>query len=259
MAVYHSTSRPRRGDAAILRAQSILSQRLQEPGAGLSSPGSVRDLLRLNLAVKPHEVFVALWLDANQRLIFPEEMFRGTLSQTAVHPREVVKSALHHNAAGVIFAHNHPGGVPEPSKADIELTRTLKTALRLVDVAVLDHFVVAGLATPVSFAERGLIEDDPAGGKATVAKAALADPQDPIKYDFTFSASGSLYSVSEKASKDDIHFQLTARLTQLRAMLMLTCGCGFKTFEGWSDRIKDDYLWACQMAACECEDLAKLI
>jgi DNA repair protein RadC len=96
-------------------------------------------------------------LDAQNRVIAAEELFRGTLTQTSVHPREVVKLALRHNAAGVILAHNHPSGVAEPSRADEALTASLKQALALVDVKVLDHFIVAGSAAPLSFAERGLL------------------------------------------------------------------------------------------------------
>lgn len=123
----------------------------------LASPGAVRDWLRLKLAPLSHEVFIALWLDAQNRLIADEELFRGTLTQTSVYPREVVKCALARNAASVIFAHNHPSGVAEPSQADELLTRTLKQALTLVDVRVADHFIVAGNTAPLSFAERGLL------------------------------------------------------------------------------------------------------
>jgi DNA repair protein RadC len=122
----------------------------------LSSPRAVRDYLRLAFAGRQHEVFVVLLLDAQHRVIACEDLFRGTLTQTSVYPREVVKCALRHNAAAVIFAHNHPSGVAEPSHADEILTRSLKSALALVDVQVLDHFVVAGSAT-TSFAERGLL------------------------------------------------------------------------------------------------------
>lgn len=122
----------------------------------LNSPQKVRDYLRLTLAHLPHEVFVALFLDAQNRLIAQDELFRGTLTQTSVYPREIVKQALRHNAGAVIFAHNHPSGMAEPSRADELLTRTLKSALELVDVRVLDHIVVAG-STSMSFAERGLL------------------------------------------------------------------------------------------------------
>lgn len=125
-------------------------------GSAFASPGAVRDYLRLHLARLPHEVF-ALWLDAQNRLIAAEELFRGTLTQTSVYPREVVKRALGHNAAAVVLAHNHPSGLCEPSRADELLTRELKQALALVDVRVLDHFIVAGQSQPLSFAERGLL------------------------------------------------------------------------------------------------------
>jgi DNA repair protein RadC len=122
----------------------------------LTSPQSVRDYLRLALGTREHEVFVAMFLDAQHRVIVSEELFRGTLTQTSVYPREIVKAALKSNAAAVIFAHNHPSGVAEPSQADELLTRQLKDALAMVDVKVLDHFIVAGRAT-LSFAERGLL------------------------------------------------------------------------------------------------------
>jgi DNA repair protein RadC len=122
----------------------------------LNAPDKVRQYLRLWIGHLPHEVFVALYLDAQNRLLTAEELFRGTLTQTSVYPREVVKLALRHNAAALIFAHNHPSGVAEPSRADELLTAGLRQALALVDVRVLDHLIVAGNAT-VSFAERGLL------------------------------------------------------------------------------------------------------
>lgn len=122
-----------------------------------ASPGQVRDWLRLKLATRQNEVFMALWLDAQNRLLKAEELFAGTLTQTSVYPREIVKKALGHNAAAVILAHNHPSGVAEPSRADELLTKALKDALAMVDVKVLDHFIVAGNAPPLSFAERGLL------------------------------------------------------------------------------------------------------
>ena len=100
---------------------------------------------------------MALWLDAQNRLLIAEELFTGSLTQTSVYPREVVKIALAHNAAAVILAHNHPSGVAEPSRADEMLTRSLKEALAMVDVKLLDHFIVAGNQPPLSFAERGLL------------------------------------------------------------------------------------------------------
>jgi len=125
-------------------------------GINLSSPTAVRDFLRLSIQHRQVEVFVALFLDAQNRVIAVDELFSGTLTQTSVFPREVVRRALHHNAAGVIFAHNHPSGVAEPSHADETLTQALKEALALIDVRVLDHFVVGRGAT-LSFAERGLL------------------------------------------------------------------------------------------------------
>jgi DNA repair protein RadC len=122
----------------------------------LTSPGAVRDFLRHTLAGRPHEVFVCIQLDAQHRVIEVEELFRGTLTQTSVYPREVVKASLRANAAAVIFAHNHPSGACQPSRADELLTRNLKDALALVDVKVLDHFIIAGTSA-LSFAERGLL------------------------------------------------------------------------------------------------------
>ena len=122
----------------------------------LSSPKAVRDFLKHRLAGIPHEVFVAILLDAQNRVLSVEHIFRGTLTQTSVFPREIVKLALRLNAAAIIFAHNHPSGMAEPSRADEALTETLKHTLALVDVKVLDHFIVGGTAC-MSFAERGLI------------------------------------------------------------------------------------------------------
>ena len=147
--------------AAQLKATLELSRRalLEEMASRdvLSSPREVRDYLRLKLAALPYEVFMVLLLDAQNRLIRSEELFRGTLTQTSVYPREIVKLALAHNAAALILAHNHPSGVAEPSRADEQLTLSLRQALALVDVKVLDHFIVAGNAAPLSFAERGLL------------------------------------------------------------------------------------------------------
>jgi len=147
--------------AAQLRATLALAMRALQGRMStqdvLGSPQAVRDWLRLKLASLPHEVFVVLLLDSQNRLLHFEQMFRGTLSQTSVYPREVVKLALQWNAAAVILAHNHPSGVAEPSRADEALTSSLKQALALIDVRVLDHFVVAGSSKPLSFAERGLL------------------------------------------------------------------------------------------------------
>jgi DNA repair protein RadC len=141
--------------AAIELARRSTKEELKS-GATLTSPGAVRDYLRLAIGSRPHEVFVCIWLDAQHRVIRFEEPFRGTLTQTSVYPREVVKAALACNAAAVIFAHNHPSGVAQPSQADELLTRNLREALALVDVKVLDHFIIAGNQA-ISFAERGLL------------------------------------------------------------------------------------------------------
>lgn len=122
----------------------------------LTSPQAVRHYLNMKIGGQPHEVFMALFLDAQHRVLAVEELFRGTLTQARVYPREVVKRALYHNAAAVIFAHNHPSGEPEPSEADKLLTEALKAGLQLVDIRVLDHFVVAGNKI-CSFSELGLL------------------------------------------------------------------------------------------------------
>ena len=140
-------------------ARELVSRWLDEELKGrdaMTSPRAVRDYLRLHYQGREHECFAAMFLDAQNRLIALEELFRGTLTQTSVYPREVVKTALRYNAASVILSHNHPSGVAEPSIQDQALTRTVTEALALVDVKVLDHFVVAGAAL-VSFAERGLM------------------------------------------------------------------------------------------------------
>jgi DNA repair protein RadC len=136
-------------------SRRALSEQLQSRDV-FQSPQQVRDYLVLRLGALSREVFMVLFLDAQNRLNATEEMFSGTLTQTSVYPREVVKRAMHHNAASVIFAHNHPSGVAQQSRADELLTQQLKEALNLVDVRVLDHFIVAGNQT-LSFAERGLL------------------------------------------------------------------------------------------------------
>ena len=142
-------------EAVLELARRSIEEGLKEKSA-LTSPGAVRDYLRLLIGSRPYEVFVCLWLDAQHRVIECEEAFRGTLTQTSVYPREIVKAALARNAAAVIFAHNHPSGAAQPSQADELLTRNLKEALALVEVKVLDHFIVAG-SQAISFAERGLL------------------------------------------------------------------------------------------------------
>jgi DNA repair protein RadC len=142
--------------AAVMElARRALAQQL-EARPVFDSPQRVKDYLRLQLGHHEHEVFAVLFLDAQNHLIRLEEMFRGTLAQTSVYPREVVKRALQLHAGAVILAHNHPSGIAEPSRADEFLTRTLSAALQLIDVRVLDHLVV-GRAEVVSFAERGLL------------------------------------------------------------------------------------------------------
>jgi DNA repair protein RadC len=124
-------------------ARRTLAEDMQA-GDALTSPTDVRDYLRLILRNKEYEVFCCVFLDAQNRVIQVEELFRGTLTQTSVYPREIIKRALAHNAAALILAHNHPSGVAEPSQADRSLTRKLADALALVDIRVLDHFIAPG-------------------------------------------------------------------------------------------------------------------
>ena len=141
--------------AVIEMARRALAQKL-EAAPVFDSPQAVKDYLQLHLGSLPHEVFAVLFLDAQHKLLGLERLFTGTLGQTSVYPREVVKRALARNAGAVILAHNHPSGVAEPSRADEFLTQTLKSALALVDVRVIDHLVI-GQGHVVSFAERGLL------------------------------------------------------------------------------------------------------
>ena len=136
-------------------SRRALNEQLQQRDV-FKSPQQVRDYLVLKLGSLTREIFLVLFLDTQNHLVATEEMFAGTLTQTSVYPREVVKRALHHNAASVIFAHNHPSGIAQQSQADELLTKQLKQALALVDVRVLDHFIVAGNNT-LSFLERGLL------------------------------------------------------------------------------------------------------
>ena len=147
--------RPANADEVLQAAQRLLGAQLRGREV-LTSPQAVRDFLRVKLGALEHEVFAVLMLDAQNRLIEYVELFRGTVSQASVYPREVVKESLALNAAAAILVHNHPSGVAEPSRADEVLTSTLKTALSLVDVRVLDHLIVAGNDV-MSFAERGLL------------------------------------------------------------------------------------------------------
>jgi DNA repair protein RadC len=142
-------------DAVIGAALEILRGRMSERRR-LGNPAEVRAYLALSLQSLQYEVFWVVYVDSQNRVLAAEEAFRGTLAQTSVFPREIVKRALHHNAAAVIFAHNHPSGIAEPSRADEALTQTLKHTLAMVDVRVLDHFII-GEGVSMSFAERGLL------------------------------------------------------------------------------------------------------
>lgn len=148
--------REQRENATIRRALNILSRRMGQPGQLLTSPKIVKDYLRLRIGGREHEVFVVLFVDVKHRLIGCEEMFRGTLTSSSVYPREVLKTAMAYNASGIILAHNHPSGVPEPSGADLTLTSRIKDVVELVDVRVLDHVIVTPCET-YSFAEHGTL------------------------------------------------------------------------------------------------------
>ncbi|VTU14853.1 MULTISPECIES: RadC family protein [unclassified Variovorax] len=141
--------------AVLELARRVLGERLKQRTV-FDSPDAVKHYLQLHLAAKAHEVFAVLFLDAQHKLIALEELFRGTLTHTSVYPREVVTRALHHQASALVLAHNHPSGCTEPSRADESLTRTLKAALALVDVRVLDHMIVTPGET-LSMAEHGLL------------------------------------------------------------------------------------------------------
>ncbi|HHX4812341.1 TPA: RadC family protein [Yersinia enterocolitica] len=138
----------------VRRALNLLAKQLREPGVAFTSTHVTRDWLRLHLTGLEREVFIVLWLDNQNRLLAQETLFTGTINSTTVHPRELVKSAMKHNAASAVLAHNHPSQLAEPSQADRQITDRLVSALGLVDVRVLDHLVVGGLDI-VSFAERG--------------------------------------------------------------------------------------------------------
>ena len=153
--VAENAGAPVSDEDVIAAALRILSRRLARSNA-MTCPGVTRDYLAVRFADLEHEIFACLFLDARHHVLACEELFRGTVDGASVHPREVVKRALAHNAAAVILAHNHPSGVPEPSEADRSITRRLHNALQLVDIRVLDHLIVGG-ATVVSMAERGLV------------------------------------------------------------------------------------------------------
>lgn len=156
MAAADCNNHSKREDATIRRALRILESRLRQPGENLNSPRAAREYLALRLGGREHEIFMVVFVDAQNRVIAAEELFRGTLTQTSVYPREILKRALALNAAGVILAHNHPSGVAEPSQADRWLTDQLRIVLALVDVQVTDHFIVAG-SQALSFAECGYL------------------------------------------------------------------------------------------------------
>ena len=149
------TYRPAQVDEVLQAAQALLWQQMRGREV-LNSPQTMRDFLRARLSGLEHEVFAVLMLDAQHALIEYVELFRGTVSQTAVYPREVVKESLARNAAALVLVHNHPSGVAQPSRADEMLTQTLKSALHLVDIRLVDHLIVAG-TNVLSFAERGPI------------------------------------------------------------------------------------------------------
>jgi DNA repair protein RadC len=150
----NGTYRSASDEEVLNAARSTINRRFRR-GKALTSPDDSREFLRIRLAHLEHEVFAVLWLDNRHRVIAFEELFRGTIDGSSVHSREVVKSALGHNAAACIVAHNHPSGISEPSRADQAITRRLKEALALIEVRVLDHIVVG--EDCLSFADRGLL------------------------------------------------------------------------------------------------------
>jgi DNA repair protein RadC len=143
-------------DWIISQAITLLEQRIFKPGPMLNSPAAVRDYLHLKLVGEPNEVFAVVFLDTQHKVLAYEPMFKGTVDKTSVYPRVVVQRALALNAAALILAHQHPSGVAEPSIADRAITEQLKAALAMVDVRVVDHFIV-GKGKPYSFAESGLL------------------------------------------------------------------------------------------------------
>lgn len=143
-------------DEIIAQALEILDRRLRQPGPALSDPDTVRHFLRLHLSEREHEVFWVLFLDNQNQLLHSEAMFRGTIDSAAVHPREILKTALKHNAAAVICAHNHPSGSVRPSSADRDITARIRLALGYVDIRLLDHIIIARDQI-VSLVERGMM------------------------------------------------------------------------------------------------------
>ena len=155
-AQFSSVNRSKKNAAIVQRALHILEQEMRHYGVTLDSPQDVRDYLRLQLGSLDYEVFACLFLNTQNQVIECREMFRGSITQTSVYPREIVRAALEVNAASAIFAHNHPCGSAEPSIADKTLTKSLVDALKCVDVQVLDHFIIAPKTT-FSFFECGLM------------------------------------------------------------------------------------------------------
>ena len=149
-----ATGLPPSAQQTIREALILLERQLREPGASFTSSHAVRDWLRLHLAPLEREALSVLWLDNQHRLLAHDTLFLGTINTITVHPREVVKSGLKHNAAAAVLAHNHPSGEAEPSEADRKITERLKQALDLVDIRLLDHLVVGGIDI-ISFSERG--------------------------------------------------------------------------------------------------------
>ena len=149
-----ATGLPPSAQQTIREALTLLERQLREPGTSFTSSHAVRDWLRLHLAPLEREALSVLWLDNQHRLLAHDTLFLGTINTITVHPREVVRAGLKHNAAAAVLAHNHPSGEAEPSKADQRITERLKQALELVDIRLLDHLVVGGMEI-VSFSERG--------------------------------------------------------------------------------------------------------
>jgi len=141
--------------ASLEMSKRFLYEKMEEKST-LTSPSATREYLQAHLKNVPYEVFCALFLDNQHQVIKFEELFKGTIDSASVYPREVIRKTLHYNAAAIIFSHNHPSGISEPSQADIDLTQRLKKALALIDVRVLDHIII-GQCQTMSFAERGLI------------------------------------------------------------------------------------------------------
>lgn len=144
-------------DNILAQAEAILHSRLRAPGEAMTDPKLAGQYFKLKLVTQEREVFAAMFLDTRHRVLAYEELFFGTVDSAEIHPREVIKRALHHNAAAVILGHNHPSGTPEPSAADRAVTARIKQALVLVEIRLLDHFVVAGDNPPVSLAAKGWV------------------------------------------------------------------------------------------------------